>query len=81
LAAAVSGSLGVADELDLQSIAFPAISTGIFGFPKERAAKIILDSIYEYFSKDSSTIKTVRLVLFDNETVEPFLKALKMESS
>jgi len=80
LAAAVTGSLRVADELGLQSIAFPAISTGIFGFPKERAAKIILDSISEYFSKDSSTLKTVRLVLFDDGTVETFLKALRMEN-
>jgi O-acetyl-ADP-ribose deacetylase (regulator of RNase III) len=76
----VTGSLRVADELGLQSIAFPAISTGIFGFPKERAAKIILDSISEYFSKDSSTLKTVRLVLFDGGTVETFLKALRMEN-
>ena len=49
---AVSGSLRVADELGLKSIAFPAISTGIFGFPKERAAKIILKSIAEYLSKN-----------------------------
>jgi O-acetyl-ADP-ribose deacetylase (regulator of RNase III) len=80
LAAAVSGSLRLADELGLQSIAFPAISTGIFGFPKERAAKIMLDSIREYFSKVSSTLKIVRLVLFDNDTVEKFLKASEADN-
>jgi O-acetyl-ADP-ribose deacetylase (regulator of RNase III) len=80
LAAAMSGSLRLADELGLKSIAFPAISTGIFGFPKERAAKIMLDSISEYFSKVSSTLKTVRLVLFDNGTAETFLKALEMDN-
>jgi len=80
LAAAVSGSLRVADELGLESIAFPAISTGIFGFPKERAAKIMLDSIREYFSKGLSTLKTVRLVMFDNETTEIFLKALETDN-
>ncbi|MBN1453338.1 MAG: macro domain-containing protein [Anaerolineales bacterium] len=80
LAAAVTGALNVADELKLKSIAFPAISTGIFGFPKERAAKIILDSIAKYFSeKGSSSLKTVRLVLFDNGTVETFLETLRME--
>jgi O-acetyl-ADP-ribose deacetylase (regulator of RNase III) len=80
LAAAVTGSLRVADELGLQSIAFPAISTGIFGFPKERAAKIILYSISEYFSKDSSTLKTVRLVLFDNAMAETFLSVWRREN-
>jgi O-acetyl-ADP-ribose deacetylase (regulator of RNase III) len=80
LSAAVSGSLRVADELGLQSIAFPAISTGIFGFPKEHAAKIILNSITEYFSKGSSTLKTVRLVLFDDATVDAFLSVWRMEN-
>ena len=80
LVAAVSGSLSLGDELGLVSIAFPAISTGIFGFPKERAAKIILDSISEYFSKGPSTLKTVRLVLLDNETTETFLRALETDN-
>jgi O-acetyl-ADP-ribose deacetylase (regulator of RNase III) len=80
LSAAVSGSLHVADELELQSIAFPAISTGIFGFPKEQAAKIILKSISEYFSKGSSSLKTVRLVLFDDATVDAFLSAWRTEN-
>ena len=80
LAAAVTGSLRVADELGLSSIAFPAISTGIFGFPKERAAEIMLKSIKEYFEKETSKLKTVRLVLFDDATVEAFLKIWRMEN-
>ena len=80
LASAVSGSLRLADELGLESIAFPAISTGIFGFPKERAAKIMLAEIFDYLLKGSSTLKTVRLVLFDKGTTEAFLKALKMDN-
>lgn len=79
LSAAVTGALRVADELGLASIAFPAISTGIYGFPKERAAKVILKSIMDYFSKEVSTIKTIRLVLFDRATVESFLNAWGME--
>ncbi len=80
LSAAVSGSLHVADELGLQSIALPAISTGIFGFPKEEAAKIILDSIDRYFSKEPSTLKTVRLVVLDDASVEAFLHVWRMEN-
>ncbi len=65
LAAAISGSLEVADELKCSSISFPAISTGIFGFPKERAAQVMFSAIENYFSKHQSEIKLVRLVLFD----------------
>ncbi len=76
LAHAVTGSLRVADELKLSSVAMPAISTGIFGFPRERAAKIILNAIHQYFSKtSSSSIKQVRIVLFDQATVDAFLKS------
>jgi O-acetyl-ADP-ribose deacetylase (regulator of RNase III) len=73
LANAVSGSLHLADELKCASIAFPAISTGIFGFPKERAAKIIFAAITDYFSENESGLKTVKLVLFDQPTVDTFL--------
>ena len=75
LADAVTGSLQVADELKLSSIAMPAISTGIFGFPKDRAASIIFLAIENYFLelKDSS-VQVVRLVLFDDATITPFLK-------
>jgi O-acetyl-ADP-ribose deacetylase len=76
LAAAVTGSLRVVDELKLTSIALPAISTGIFGFPKERAADVILKSIEKYFQeKPGSGIKLVRLVLYDQATIISFSKA------
>ena len=75
LLAAVTGSLRVADELELHSIAFPAISTGIFGFPKEHAAKIILGAIETYFEENTpSGIEVVRLVLFDQSTADAFLQ-------
>lgn len=76
LSSAIEGALEVADELKLASISFPAVSTGIFGFPKESAAKIMLRAITEYFSTTpSSSIKQVRVVLFDPATIEAFLKA------
>lgn len=79
LAAAITGSLKVADELKLTSISFPAISTGIFGFPKELVAQVILSAIENYFSQDGSGIKLVRLVLFDEATIKAFNN--KWESS
>ncbi len=75
LAAAVDGALRRAEELSLESIAFPAISTGIFGFPKERAARILFDTVEAYFEQQpSSSLKRVRLTLFDAPTVEAFLR-------
>lgn len=75
LSAAVAGSLRTADELNCTSISMPAISTGIFGFPKERAAGVIFSSIEKYFlNSTSSSLKTVRIVLFDDATVQSFVK-------
>ncbi|HEY3474566.1 MAG TPA: macro domain-containing protein [Anaerolineales bacterium] len=75
LEAAVSGSLRVADELKCSSLAMPAISTGIYGFPKERAAGIIFSAVESYFADNSSSgLKTVKLVLYDQPTVDVFLQ-------
>jgi O-acetyl-ADP-ribose deacetylase (regulator of RNase III) len=73
LAAAVNGSLSMADELRLDSIALPAISTGIFGFPKGRAAGVIFTAINDYFAHTASGIQLVRVVLFDEETIQAFM--------
>jgi O-acetyl-ADP-ribose deacetylase (regulator of RNase III) len=74
LSAAVTGSLSLADRLGLGSIAFPAISTGIFGFPKERAAGVIFSAIDRYFTQQpSSGLQLVRLTLFDQATIDAFL--------
>jgi len=77
LTTAVVGSLRVAEKLGLSSLAMPALSTGIFGFPKERAAGVILATIRQYFAGNpTSGLKQVRLVLLDRATVDAFLKAL-----
>ena len=71
----VYGSLQVADDLKCASLALPAISTGIFGFPKDRAARIIFSAIEKYFiDHPSSTVKTIKLVLFDQSSVDAFIK-------
>jgi O-acetyl-ADP-ribose deacetylase (regulator of RNase III) len=76
LDAAVTGSLRVAEELKCSSMAMPAISTGIYGFPKERAATIIFNAIENYFAANSSSgLKIIRLVLFDQPTVDVFIQS------
>jgi len=74
---AVWGSLRVADELKCLTIALPAISTGIFGFPKERAASVIFSGIEDYFRVEESNLKIVRLTLLDKESVNVFLRKLE----
>ncbi len=74
LAAAVRGSLEVAEHLGLASIAFPAISTGIFGFPREVAARVILTTIQGYVAENpASRLLLIRLVLYDQETADIFI--------
>lgn len=74
LGSAIQGSLHLADRLSLGSIAFPAISTGIFGFPKSLAARVILASIHEYLAENPACrLKLIRLVLFDQETLQAFV--------
>ena len=74
LSAAVNGSLRRAKELNLTSIALPAISTGIFGFPKDRAAQVIYQAVHDHFSQyPDSNLNDVRLVVYDQPTTDIFL--------
>ena len=66
LASCYRRSLEVADELGARSVAFPAISTGIYGFPKDRAARIAVATIREA----TTEVEDVRLVAFDAATLE-----------
>lgn len=75
LAVAVTGSLLAADGLELASIAMPAISTGIYGFPMERAAGVLLSAIERFFiDRPESTICLVRVVLYDQPALDAFAK-------
>jgi O-acetyl-ADP-ribose deacetylase (regulator of RNase III) len=75
LSDAVTGSLRTAAEWSCTSLALPAISTGIYGFPKDRAAEIMFTAIEEYFANNPSSVSVIRLVLFDRPTVEIFLQS------
>jgi len=78
LAAAIAGALRCADELALSSIALPAISTGIFGFPLPRAAEVILSALLDYFAQNRvSGLQQTRLVLLDQSAVDLFVSIWK----
>ncbi|SCL22372.1 O-acetyl-ADP-ribose deacetylase (regulator of RNase III), contains Macro domain [Micromonospora pallida] len=59
-------SLEVADEVGARSVAFPAIATGVYGFPAARAAEIAISTI----RATPTNVERVRLVAFDEETYE-----------
>jgi O-acetyl-ADP-ribose deacetylase (regulator of RNase III) len=73
LRAAVSGALAAADERGFASVAVPAISTGIFGFPKERAAGVILQAVEEFAAAHpASPLREIRVTILDDATLAPF---------
>lgn len=68
----VLNSLKKATELKLESIAFPAISSGIFGFPKPLCAKIMFAIVLDYVKNNETTLKEIRFTNFDTPTVDVF---------
>jgi len=72
---ATLNSLKLADEHKLKSIAFPAISTGIFGFPLDRCAKIMV-SITKSYLEGETEIEKVIFCLFDAKSYQAFEKEL-----
>lgn len=74
LASSYRESIRVADELKLKSIAFPSISTGIFGYPVELAAPVALEAVAEAVPS-SEHVTEVRFVLFDQATFDVYSQA------
>ena len=72
LASAVRASLRCATEHGLESIAIPAISSGIFGFPKKRCAEIILETIRMFISSSTTSLRRIRCTNIDAETAGIF---------
>ena len=73
---ATLSALKVADDNGLVCIAFPAISTGIFGFPMGRCAEIMLDAAMEYL-KGETGLERVVFCLFDKTSLDVFASQLE----
>jgi len=73
LAACYRNSLTLAAQKGLKTIAFPAISTGVYGYPLEEAAQVSSQAVVKFLDSDSS-IQEVRLVFFGRGDAEIFLK-------
>jgi O-acetyl-ADP-ribose deacetylase (regulator of RNase III) len=72
LASCYRRSLEVADELGARSVAFPAISTGVYGYPPDQAARVAVETI----RATSTGVELVRLVAFDPATLRHYQELL-----
>lgn len=76
LAAATFAALDLATEIEVTSLALPAISAGIYGYPPDEATAVIAQSVAEYLSDDDTTLRSVRLVGYDAPMAQRFAAAL-----
>jgi O-acetyl-ADP-ribose deacetylase (regulator of RNase III) len=78
LANAHRNSLLLAVNHDLRTIAFPAISTGIYGYPLNKAAPVALGTVIEFLQQDMS-LQLVRFVLWDQAAFDVFSRVLEQQ--
>ena len=76
LSSAYQRSLELCTQNQIDSIAFPSISTGIYGYPVKEASRIALKTVIDYL-KEHPEMKRVRFVLFDSRTFEAYKESLK----
>lgn len=77
LADCYRNSLALAVQNNIRTIAFPSISTGIYRFPVERAAKIAVATVKAFLQENPDTIDEVLWVLFDEKTESIYEKEVK----
>jgi O-acetyl-ADP-ribose deacetylase (regulator of RNase III) len=76
LASCYRRCLAIAEQYEIRSIAFPAISTGVYGFPPERAAKIAVKQV-KTFLEHPSSVEAVMFVCFNRQTYDCYRSAVK----
>jgi O-acetyl-ADP-ribose deacetylase len=76
LSSAYRKSLELCLQNKIDSIAFPSISTGIYGYPVEEASRVALKTVMDYL-REHPEIRLVRFVLFDSRTFEVYQESLK----
>ena len=75
---ATLNSLKIAEQHQLESISFPAISTGIFGYPVDRCARIMLSTAIEYLGEEPG-LRRVVFCLYGEESFSTFANELKQQ--
>lgn len=79
LASATRASLTLAEQRGLASIALPAISTGIFGFPLEACAQIMLRVAIDFTYEDIENLKQIIFCLYDNHAFSVFAREFRQQ--
>ena len=77
LSSAYRESLKLAAENNLSSLAFPSISTGVYGYPVNEAARVAINTVTAFLSRGTTSIKEVAFVLFDARTFAAYSLALR----
>jgi len=72
----IKSSLTRADELKINSIAFPALGCGVGGFSPEKACSIMIEEICKHLTRPSS-LKNIKFILFDEKTYEVFKEGIE----
>ena len=73
---AVHAALDAAEHLEATSIAFPAISTGIYGYPSDKACRVIVEAVERWLAEGGS-LREIRLVAFGEDVAGHFRQALR----
>ena len=81
LRGAYAKSLELADTHDCKSVAFPSISTGVYGFPVDAAAPIAIDACAAFLQASPTNLERVVFSLFDENTLKVFSQALTNRDS
>lgn len=76
LASAYRESLALADKMALATVAFPSISTGVYGYPVEQAAPVALGAVAEFLTRPTS-VREVIFALFSRADLEAYSSALR----
>ncbi|MBI5204556.1 MAG: macro domain-containing protein [Nitrospirae bacterium] len=77
LKSAVNSTLQLASGNGLKSVSMPAISSGIFGFPKDRCAKILVGESANFLKTQKASIEVVEFCVYDDNTMEHFKRELE----
>lgn len=79
LAKCYRNSLKLACKHNLQTIAFPNISTGVYGFPKQKAAEIAVKEVVNFVKKQNTSLREIHFVCFDDENHQIYQKLMPDE--
>ena len=77
LSKSIHSSLSLASDNSYTSISIPAISSGLFGFPKDRCANILLDESIKFLQNNNTSIKIIEFCIIDDETLFHFQMKFK----